>query len=434
MSITDYLVAFIGIILSVWFNLLCYKSVSSNKNPILNIKTLALILIESAIIYISTTFNKYTLNIVIVNIISLIILFCLVFKEKKKTAIIKGILVYASSIIFELLVSIAIVPFPSITEALLNQNVYIKTMFSIIVLLLTYLFLNVSFINKTIMKVDKLSQKTKEIILIILIFIAFIILDLRFIDALSRDVYFSNIFLVLSFIFLVVSSLYNANKVKTEIEKTECLLEIMTKYEKIIDEDSVNRHEMYNNLLILKSHKDKNSKRYNEILEDLIKIYNRKGSECIKNMDKLPTGLKGIIYYKIKSIAKYDINLDVHISQRVREMIKLIDAKDYIRLCKLTCIAFDNAIEATIVSEKKLLIIDIYKENDKIVVTIENSFNNNIDISKINNKYYSTKGKNRGLGLYIAKKFVEDSTNIAMKQETNNDIFTTKIELNVMPQ
>ena len=58
----------------------------------------------------------------------------------------------------------------------------------------------------------------------------------------------------------------------------------MSKYEKIIDEERINRHEMLNNLLMLKSFKNKNSKKYDDTINEIIKLYEKNGKETIKNV------------------------------------------------------------------------------------------------------------------------------------------------------
>ena len=46
----------------------------------------------------------------------------------------------------------------------------------------------------------------------------------------------------------------------------------MKEYEMVIDKERIDRHEMVNNLLVLKSIKNKNSKSYNKILYDILYV------------------------------------------------------------------------------------------------------------------------------------------------------------------
>ena len=64
-----------------------------------------------------------------------------------------------------------------------------------------------------------------------------------------------------------------------------------------------------------------------------------------------------------------------------------------------------------------------------IIIIISNSFNGSIDIKKIKEKNYSSKGKNRGLGLYIVNNLIKNTTNIYLNQYIENDIFNSKLEI-----
>ena len=107
--------------------------------------------------------------------------------------------------------------------------------------------------------------------------------------------------------------------------------------------------------------------------------------------------------------------------------LEKIDNKTYTMICKIVGIVFDNAIEATLSSKKKQLLFDVYEENNDIIIDIEISFNNTVYIEKISNKNYSTKGKNRGLGLYIVKKMINSNKKLSLEQKIDKDIFITKL-------
>ena len=55
----------------------------------------------------------------------------------------------------------------------------------------------------------------------------------------------------------------------------------MSDYELILYKTRENRHEMVNNLLVLKGEKNKNSKKYNDILNGIIEQYDNKKMKSI---------------------------------------------------------------------------------------------------------------------------------------------------------
>ena len=201
----------------------------------------------------------------------------------------------------------------------------------------------------------------------------------------------------------------------------------MSKYEKIIDEERINRHEMLNNLLMLKSFKNKNTKKYDDTINDIIKLYEKNGKETIRNVSNLPSGLKGVLYYKIEDMKHYDINVNINISKRAKSLLDIIETKEYVSLCKIFGIVLDNACDAAKESNDKFVFIEIYEINSTIHINIENSFKNKIDINKLNDQYYSTKGKGRGLGLFLANKLIKESESLDMVQRVENNMFVTEI-------
>ena len=68
-----------------------------------------------------------------------------------------------------------------------------------------------------------------------------------------------------------------------------------------------------------------------------------------------------------------------------------------------------------------------YVLNRSTYEIIDNSFKGNVKMSKISEKNYSTKDKNRGLGLFILNNLIKDNNSIKLEQSLINNIFTSKI-------
>ena len=91
----------------------------------------------------------------------------------------------------------------------------------------------------------------------------------------------------------------------------------------------------------------------------------------------------------------------------------------------------DNAIEAAKETKDKTLCLDIYMEDDKVIFYIENSFIKNFKLKDIKRKNFSTKGKHRGLGLYIVDKIYNKSKYIDYSQKIVDNKFVTLITLKI---
>lgn len=201
----------------------------------------------------------------------------------------------------------------------------------------------------------------------------------------------------------------------------------MSKYEKIIDEERINRHEMLNNLLMLKSFKNKNSKKYDDTINEIIKLYEKNGKETIKNVSTLPSGLKGILYYKVEDMKNNEIDVNINISKKIKSLLDIINTKEYVSLCKIFGIVLDNACDAAKESKEKSVFIEVFEIENKIYINVENSFKNKVDVNKLKEQYYSTKGKGRGLGLFLANKLIKESESIDMVQRVEEDRFISEI-------
>ena len=128
---------------------------------------------------------------------------------------------------------------------------------------------------------------------------------------------------------------------------------------------------------------------------------------------------------------KNKINFTFHCSYDVNEYLENTNNKNYTKFCQLIGIFLDNAIESSSHTKDKLLVFDTYLEDKNLVICIENSINSKINIEEINKKYFSTKGENRGLGLYIANKIRKQTKGIDFEQFVKNKIFTTILKIKI---
>ena len=191
----------------------------------------------------------------------------------------------------------------------------------------------------------------------------------------------------------------------------------------VIDKERMDRHEMVNNLLVLKSIKNKNTKSYDKVLDDILLTY--QSNKTPSSLYELPSGLKGLFYYKVYDMKNNDIETFINISNKITKDLDRLDSKTLTKLCKILGILLDNAKDAAKDSKDKLVVIDLYKEKKNIIVYIENSINNEkeIDINKMKLKGYSTKGNNRGYGLYIVNKLLNNNNKLDLSQEVKDNKF-----------
>jgi len=139
----------------------------------------------------------------------------------------------------------------------------------------------------------------------------------------------------------------------------------------------------------------------------------------LNNLKTLP--IKGIFSTHI--IQAWQKNIPVHLEIEDIIQDEPIEVLDYVRI---TSILLDNAIEAAEEAENPFVTIVFLKNETEreIQLTIENSCPvEPIDIVKIFNKDYSTKGKNRGLGLATIQTILQNYTNLSLQTEYQDGVF-----------
>ena len=433
MSLYDMLVHYLSSIISLVIMIIIYKN--TFKNCKINIKTILIILLFSLLSTINTLVN-YTFSKILIFYFLYVISLYFIFKDNVKNLITRSIFIYLTIMIVEIFIGIIMIIFPFNNILEVNNDSLFKLFISLLIMLIS---LSIFFIKpfKKIIKaiIDFFDKKDLLFNLLIVTVIIFLISCITFKNALNYKsvTYLTiNIITLICFILILSICLYNVIMRKKAEDKEEVLLNFIKEYEYLIDKDRINRHEMLNNLLVIKSFKNRNSKDFENLIDQFINNYKMAGSKVASNLYNLPSGLKGMIYYKIYDMEKYNIKVETNISNKVVGKLDNLDATTYTKICKIIGILIDNAIEGTNNTNKKEISITMIKIDEVIKITITNTTDvSKININKINEKNYSSKGKNRGYGLYLVNKIVSSSENLEINQEILKNKFKTILSINI---
>lgn len=312
---------------------ICYDSLTIYKKININIKDILISIMASILITVNTYSNN-GYSRALISYVIIMISFYLMKDDKFNNFIIKGTIYYILILLSETFLSIIFVGLKIIDIDYLDGSVLFKSLFSIAVVATIYGFLSINKVKMIVQKIINILDRpfiTAFVLILSILSIAGV--SYRFVNSLSTKIYLESILLFLFFALLIYLILYNRYMVTKEVKKTVELLNAITVYEKRIDEDRIIRHEMLNNLLALKSFSDKNSDDFDKTLDEFIMSCSNK-SVGIKNIYKLPTGLKGMIYYKINSLDNKKYNYNVNISKQVNIKLEKENYKEYISLCK----------------------------------------------------------------------------------------------------
>lgn len=165
-------------------------------------------------------------------------------------------------------------------------------------------------------------------------------------------------------------------------------------YIKIDDENRIFKHNLMAKLSSIKS---VSNKKAIALIDDFV-VKTNKNISYSKKIKRIPYGLNGIIYQKTYPFLE---EVNFKITNKIDfDIFKVLKPRRYNVLVEKLVVSLDNAIEASLNSKNKVVIINLYDDEDNIYIEIKNSFAHNIDVDSIGKLNYSTKGKRRGLGLF----------------------------------
>lgn len=370
----------------------------------------------------------------LLNFLSIAIYISYVFDVKISKAIFMSFIHTILLIIAEVICFIMLAYILNINNSYI-YNVFAGSILSNIVINLIFLVLSV-ILRKQLQKLFtyEISSNIKIAIFstlsIICIFIFFYI---GFSNLETNNTLLISIFGMLVFLtilFSLVKQQIDNNKIT---EKYDSLIEFMNSYEEKIDELRIQSHENKNQLLNIKSKiidKDKNK----NIIEYIDSILNEKvqlDKGKYSKLKYLPSnGFKGMFYYKISKAEELGIKISINISAEIKKsVLHNMNAEDYKQLCRIIGVYLDNAIEASAISNEKLLGIEIYLNNNDVEIIISNSYLGEVDINNVYEKGYSTKGKSHGYGLSLVKNILENSDIFSSETTTCNGIYIQKLNI-----
>lgn len=143
----------------------------------------------------------------------------------------------------------------------------------------------------------------------------------------------------------------------------------------------------------------------------------------LKNI-KIPE-VKGLISAKLIRAQELKLNVSIDIVEPI-EHINM----DVVDLVRCLGILLDNAIEAAIKSDDKKVELGVIKKTSSIIVVVINSYNKDIPpIGKMFKEGFSTKGKNRGIGLSNLKNIINKSKDVFLDTYIENGEFVQCINI-----
>ncbi len=279
----------------------------------------------------------------------------------------------------------------------------------------------------------RLTRNKKVVVLSLLTLVTIAV----FFYSLIKDYRFSNnvfTYLLVIFTLVVILGYLFKEKMNNEnmFKRYDDLLTVMKNYESDIEDHRTSNHETRNELLAIRSKvSDLGDETLCEYIDSILGDKKNINSAKYSRFKYLPTnGLKGFLYYKFSEAEEKGLDVKLNIAKQVENsFLKDLNTKDFKDLTRILGVYLDNAIEASVLSEKKQLGIEIYKVKNDIEILISNTYSNKVDKDKIGNERYSTKGLTRGHGLLLVKRILKNNNRLTSEAKITDTIYSQTIKI-----
>lgn len=428
MQIVKYIDLFIGALINSILYVFVVKKVFNleyNKNKI---KIIANVIVSAFFIALINCFNKDTLKILI-TIPFIINLIKQVFDINYKASTLYTIISTIYMFISEILVSIILIIMPFDYSFIVN-NILGTTIGAIIVSVFTILIVKIKKLNNIANNIaNNVNIKINLIITPLIILAIGAIIYRIYSNSNSVISVVINIAIAITFILIIYMYYLENMKVSQFSEKYNDMFTYLEKYEKELIEKRKIIHDYKNQLIIINGYIGNNKKLKQYISELIDEQRNISENSVIKNIDKLPSGLKGLIYYKFSHIEE-KIAINLQITNNLDKFDK-IPSKLNKQVLKTIGILIDNAIEAVEKEDNKYINIEFSLKKNVFKMKIINSCTKNIKNLNIMNAGFSTKGKDRGYGLSLVKDILNKEKSITLNLNYDNNEFISDLKVKI---
>ena len=318
------------------------------------------------------------------------------------------------------------------------KNNYFGSLIGNVFVCVIFIFISrFKFIKKIYLKLVDVTNNIKYINLVyvglLLILSINILMALSFYRLNHFYIIFINLILLMIYSFIIYKSVNEKNNNMIIKAENDSLMYSLHQYEDMVDRQRVDNHENKNQLLIIKNMIKKNDKDVLKYIDTIVKDKKEDDEVLYTRVMTIPSGgLQGIIYQKMLTMKDEKILFSLDVSRDVRKInLDDLSMDDNYKLCKIIGVFLDNAIEESNNIKDKCIMISLYVDEDNLVVDISNRFNNEIDIDRIDDEGYSTKGAGHGYGLSLVKKIVSESDIFENDRIVKKDVFKQIIKVKI---
>lgn len=372
--------------------------------------------------------NKF-IKIILITIIFMFF-FRYLFKEKIYKCILTPIYYQAIIMISETIYAISLVIILGNDANSIINSYFGDFLSNIIVSLISLIIISFPFTVKIYDLIISFTDKIKNYKLILFTFFVMIIANTFAVSTYYKlkiefIIVFNVVITVVCFL-IVLYSFKTQNKYYKVSDKYSIAINSLKDYEDMMTKYRIANHENKNLLLTIRAMILNNEKDIPEYIDSIVEQKFKDDEKLLFDMSVIPTGgLRATIYSEILKIKENDIQYTLDIDKKISSIDLIeIDSTTTIDVCKVISIFIDNAIDEVIKLKSKNIQISIFIDQDSLNIKVSNKYKDSIEIDKIYNAGYTTKGQNRGYGLALVKNIIDNNQLLENKIEINKKLFS----------
>lgn len=427
---------FISCLVATIVNILFWKKLLNENISFKIIKTYLAIIFMIICLMANSTLVEPILRTIVVLFITLITIEILYGLELKK-AIILSIITQLLYIVSEVMVIIILLILTNIQSNVemvekFSGTVYTNLAIDTIVFSVSQLTIIKEFYYKVLGSIK--SENIQNILIIVLTIVATatILFNLIFFENNLLSLVIVGLFALLVYLIFVAKSINIRNNYLKMYSKYNSTLQTLKSYEDIMDKYKVSNHENKNQLLMIRNMLAKETKaEVGEYIDKIVDNQYKNDENLMMETSKIPSGgLRALIYSKLLYMRNNKIQFDLKVDRKIRnvEFINL-DQSLVLDICKVVGVFLDNAIDETKKIKDGSVCIELYVLDDVFHISIANMFEGFIDLHKIDEEKYTTKGDGHGYGLSLVRRIVDSNFRLENIRMINDNVFTQILKI-----
>lgn len=394
----------------------------------INIRNVSKLLIYAvALTMIYMTIDNF-LKVIIIYI-AYVILNNQIYKENLEKSIALAFIEYITVLFVESIIGIFI---SYIIKNIVKQEMSVlknTLLMNIVIMLLSYLLAKV--LKKKYKKIVNDIKNNSSLILSFLAIIILICIGSLFYKieitnwSLNSEFILNTIIIIAMGIvgILIISQRINYEKVNNQYKDLAKYSEISAG---LLEDYRIINHEHKNQLIIIKGMvENKGTKELKEYLDSQIQQKEKIRYKWIQELNNISfQGLRSFMSYKILEMESKKIKMNITISKKCKKYkLDKMTTGEKDKIYSIVGVFMDNAMDAAVESKKKSIIIDGYEQEGRIYLEIANTYKGKIDIEKVKEYGYTSKGSGHGTGLHIVEKITKSSNQLETQTRIQNGYF-----------